>query len=215
MSNKEICYIFGSVPITDTRFLRRYRVAAQNLLVICADGGLFNARKAGLRPDVLIGDEDSGGTARDDIFSLTLPKQKDETDLQACIDYALEHGCKTMYLFGCTGGRLDHFLANVYLLEYIKKRNARGVIADSDNEIFLHEGLTMMLQNKQWFDYVSLIPIDDEITGVTLHNMKYPLNMAAVRRDTPLGISNEPTAQSFEITVAHGQALVIFSRDAD
>ena len=52
--------LFGSVPCGDGAFLRPY-LDGGGWTVFCADGGVRNARAAGLRPDYLIGDWDSGG----------------------------------------------------------------------------------------------------------------------------------------------------------
>ena len=47
--------LFGSVPCGDGAFLRPY-LDGGGWTVFCADGGVRNARAAGLRPDYLIGD---------------------------------------------------------------------------------------------------------------------------------------------------------------
>ena len=52
--------IFGSMPCGDGAFLRPY-LAEGDWTVFCADGGVRSARSAGLKPDYLIGDWDSGG----------------------------------------------------------------------------------------------------------------------------------------------------------
>ena len=45
--------LFGSVPCGDGAFLRPY-LDGGGWTVFCADGGVRNARAAGLRPDYLI-----------------------------------------------------------------------------------------------------------------------------------------------------------------
>lgn len=63
-------------------------------------------------PDCYVGDGDSGGTAVAGAENILLRPEKDESDLQAAYTMARAHGCTRLYLTACTGGRLDHALAN-------------------------------------------------------------------------------------------------------
>ena len=73
--------IFGSMSCGDGAFLRPYLEDGE-WVVICADGGIRSARDAGLRPDYQIGDWDSGGAPEPGVPCVTLPVEKDMTDLQ-------------------------------------------------------------------------------------------------------------------------------------
>jgi len=215
-SRKSICFIFGSSEIKDPGYIRRYSHRYKDsgdILVLSADGGLKNTCLAGFTPDLVIGDQDSGGIAGDKHASILLPTQKDITDVHACIDYALETACGQLLLLGCTGGRLDHFFGNVFLLEYIRDKGAQGILADENNEIRLLSGGTEEFVPEEWYQYVSLLPLDKELTGVTLQNLKYPLQNAVLRRSYPIGVSNEPAGGRFSVTIRTGRALLVFSRD--
>ena len=82
--------LFGSVPCGDGAFLRPY-LDGGGWTVFCADGGVRNARAAGLRPDYLIGDWDSGGAPEGDVPCITLPVEKDMTDLQTSRQRWIRH----------------------------------------------------------------------------------------------------------------------------
>ena len=97
-------------------------------MVFCADGGYANAKGAGLEPDFLIGDWDSGEKPALDVPCVTLPAEKDMTDLQAAMDEALSRGVTELLLCGCTGGRLDHTVSNLLLLEWLAERGGSGMI---------------------------------------------------------------------------------------
>ena len=47
---------------------------------------------------------------------LQYPVEKNETDLELAILYACEQGCAQLRIAGALGGRLDHTLANLFLL---------------------------------------------------------------------------------------------------
>ena len=80
--------IVGAAPCADLAFLGAY-LEGKDWTVICADGGLQTALAAGLKPDYLIGDWDSGGGPAGDVPYATLPVEKDFTDLQAAAHWAL------------------------------------------------------------------------------------------------------------------------------
>ena len=142
----------------------------------------------------------------------TLPVEKDFTDLQAAAHWALEQGCRELLLCGCTGGRLDHTASNLVLLEWIARRGGNAVMADSDNEVRFLENGTLTLEDAPHYHYLSIIPLDKTVKGVTLWGVKYPLEGADITRGDTLTVSNEPAAPVMEITVEQGAVLVIRSQ---
>ena len=198
--------LFGSAPCGD---VSAYLTGEE--VVICADGGIRNARAAGLRPDWLIGDWDSGGAPEEGVPCITLPVEKDMTDLQAAADEALSMGCTELLLCGCTGGRLDHTASNLVLLEWIYDRGGRAMIVDGDNEVRLLDSEAVRLEGGPQYRYLSLVPLDRTVTGVCLRGTKYPLEGAALTRGDTLSVSNEPAGDVQEISIAQGRALLIRS----
>ena len=204
--------IFGSMPCGDGGFLRPY-LAEGPWTVFCADGGVNSARAAGLRPDYQIGDWDSGGAPEEGVPCITLPVEKDMTDLQAAADQALSLGFRELLLCGCMGGRLDHTAANLALLEWIAGRGGRALMVDEDNEARLLEGpAELRLPNRPSYRYLSLVPLDRTLTGVTLRGLKYPLTQATLTRGDTLSVSNEPAAAEMTVALASGRALLIRSQ---
>ena len=202
--------IFGSVPAESWSFLGDYMSCPA--VVICADGGVKNARTAGLSPNLLIGDWDSGGAPEEGVPAVTLPAEKDMTDLQAAVDEALRRGYRQMLLTGCIGGRLDHTASNLALLEWIAGRGGDALMLDGDNEVRFWGGGTLILPNRPAYRYLSLIPLDREIEGVTLRGVKYPLTEHRLFRGDTLSVSNEPAGEEIMITVQSGRVLVVRSQ---
>ena len=99
---------------------------------ICADGGYDHAKKQGIVPDILLGDLDSI-SERADIKTLVFPTEKNETDSEIALLYAIEKGYKDIVLTGVTGTRLDHTLNNIFLLKTASELGAKAVIADDNN----------------------------------------------------------------------------------
>ena len=202
--------IMGSAPCEDWGFLKDY--LTRPALIIGADGGAKALRDAGLRADVLIGDWDSGGAPEAGAECISLPPEKDLTDLQAAADLALNRGCGELILCGCTGGpRLDHTASNLTLLTYIADRGGKAVIADPDNEVRLLQPGTLVLDRARDFRYLSLIPLDTKVTGVTLKGVKYPLEDALLTRGDTFSVSNEPVSDRAVLSIGTGLALLIRS----
>ena len=84
--------------------------------VIAADAGFSHCERLGIEPDLIVGDFDSlkegDGEALEEIRRreperiLTLPSEKDDTDMLAAIRVGLEKGCREFFLYGGLGGRL-------------------------------------------------------------------------------------------------------------
>ena len=200
--------IFGSIACDNWDFLQPLRSLAP--VVICADGGLLCAKAAGFAPDFYIGDGDSGGSLPDGCPGVVLPAEKDETDLQAACRLAAQQGCRSLLLTACTGGRQDHNLANLQLLERLKKIGLEAKILDACNEIsLLMPGTTAVSRGE--FRYFSLLPISRKLKGLSITGAKYPLENARVRRGDSLTVSNEVTAQTAQITLEKGRAWLIRS----
>lgn len=205
--------IFGSVPSERWDYLRaRCPVPG---LVICADGGVRCARSAGYTPDILIGDWDSGGHPESGIPSVTLPPEKDLTDLQAAAELALERGFTQLLFCGCMGGRMDQTAVNLTLLEWVYNRGGEGLLLDVGNEVRFWDGLPLVLPRDENYRYLSLIPLDRLVSGLTLRGVKYPLDQAFVTRGDTLTVSNEVTAAEAHLSAVTGRMLVIRSQKRD
>lgn len=203
--------IIGAALWKDGEFLTPY-LQGKEWMVFCADGGYTNARVAGLKPDFLIGDWDSGTRPELDVPCVTLPVEKDMTDLQAAMDEALARGVTDLLLCGCTGGRLDHTASNLLLLEWLEEHGGQGMVVDEDNEVRLLVPGVYSLKDYPHYHYLSLVPLDHKVSGVTLRGTKYPLERAELRRGDTLSISNEPRDPHMEITIGDGRALLIRSQ---
>lgn len=204
------CIIVGASPQKDLSRIRQ--VVSDDDFIICADGGYETALLAGMVPHLYIGDGDSGQIPNH-TDRILLPQEKDATDVQAAIDTGLLRGYKEFWLLGCTGHRFDHHFANICMLERLNHHNARGVIVDDNNFIMLHTGGKITLEQIYTCKYISLAPLDENVTGVTITGVKYPLENATLMRAQPLGISNEFMSEEATLSSKSGKLLVIYSND--
>jgi len=196
----------GILTKEDIDFYRTIKPHSTDL-VICADGGYDNCVLFGFRTDIVIGDMDSvKSTIPLEVKTLKFPKDKDKTDSELCIDYALEQGATEIIILGNLNGKFSHTLANIMLLKYIGK-SAESMILSSKERISI---INNEEQNISRGDdkYFSLIPLTN-CEGVTIQNAKYEIKDKKI----PLGfthlISNEFTSQSAKISVKQGELLII------
>lgn len=204
--------IVAAGPLGDRPGLRtRIRRAD---LVICADGGLRAARRLGVRPDAAIGDFDSAAAPllawarRAGAEIIRHPVEKDQTDAELALGFALARGAREVELFGALGGRVDHLLANVALL--LRGGRARVRIVDGAVEMFLAGPRTVLAARPG--DLVSLLPLSRTVSGVTTSGLKYPLRGAVLREGSSLGISNVVLSARASVAVRAGALLVVHTR---
>lgn len=201
--------IIGSAPCESWENLRRY--PTEGAYIIAADGGRIWAEQSGLSIDWYVGDGDSGGFSAG-LPSEILPAEKDVTDLEAAVHHALERNIQTILIWGASGGRADHHLANLQLLEQIAQRGSQGIFLDAANEVrYLCPG-RYQIPNDPSYRYLGIIPLDARLTGVSIQGVKYPLDSATVIRGTTLTVSNEilPGCHA-ELTIGSGAALLVRS----
>lgn len=201
--------IIAASPEQEINYIKDTYDAIAPDLVICADGGILKANLLGIKCDILMGDMDSGG--RD--FSgetIIFPAVKNFTDLHSAIDKAIDCGCETLVITGASGGRLDHLLCNIHLIEAAEMRGVRARLVDSMNIVTIFECGKFFVPDG--FKYFSIIPLDCKLTGVSISNCKYPLDGAELLRYDSLAVSNEPKTGEVSAFIQSGRALLIFSK---
>ncbi|MCE4048358.1 MULTISPECIES: thiamine diphosphokinase [Bacillaceae] len=145
----------------------------------------------------------------------TFKPEKDETDMELAINWAISFGASTIRLFGATGGRLDHTIANLQLLlKYLTEHPDVTIeIIDKKNIVTIVNAGTYKLKREESRRYVSFFPYGSEITGLTLQGFKYPLNDRDLPVSSTLCISNEIIEDYGTFSFASGILMVVRSHD--
>lgn len=208
---KKRAVIFSNGIIKNINFHRT--LIKKNDFIICADGGLKFAKKLGLKPDVLIGDFDSLG--RKEIYNVEksgtrifkFPPEKDKTDTQLALEYALSNGAKEIIMLGSLGGRIDHLLANLHFLRLGIKKGVGIKIIDENNEIAVIDKSISFKAKKG--ETISLFPFTEKVTGIYTEGLKYGLENVAMVLGNPYGVSNVALSSRVKIKIRSGLLLVI------
>lgn len=185
--------------------------------VWAVDRGADVCRNAGVRPELLFGDADSGSRAAWDwAESCGIPIEryqadKDRTDLQlALAGAAKRRPAAAALVTGGLGGRFDHAYSNVFsLLETGDCGQwAAGLVDESEVLLLLRAGQNLQAEFSQQPPIVSLLPLSELCSGICSQGLHWPLDQAVLRLAAPGGISNRLAAGSNQVRVSLGSGCL-------
>lgn len=206
--------IFANGEITDLQRARTLIKAGD--LIIAADGGSQYLQKMDLLPDVLIGDLDSTSPEFINIVMKAgkqvqkYPVAKDATDLEIAIEYAISLQPQKIIIVGGLGGRVDHLLANVMLLQRYHKENIVIILDDGTVNVQLIE--EKLVIHGAPGDLVSLVPLSDRVAGIVTEYLEFPLRSETIVMGESRGVSNVMLADIAHVSIISGVLLCIHIR---
>ena len=181
--------------------------------IVATDGALDRAIECAIEVNTLIGDLDSlaDPTRLEDRFPdmeiLRYPAEKDWTDLELAIDWALERSPMSIVVFGAAGGRIDHTMANLALLEKGLHSGIPIELISGNESVRLIQG-NLTIDNAAIGDRVSLLPIS-LFSTVSTQGLKYSLGGAKLFRGQGRGISNTVESTPVSVNVESGVLAVV------
>lgn len=187
---------------------------------IAVDHGASLLLAWGIKPAIAIGDFDSTTSA--EMYQLrqrltdieVFPPAKDFTDTQLGLKLAIDkYQPHQIDLFGATGGRLDHLLANLFLplqgdfSDYLDRIR----LLDRGNTVTYYRPGSYAVTKEAGMKYLAFCNLTP-VTGLTLADEKYPL------KDWSSTIPFSWTSNEFTAAVNHfafksGVVAVIQCRD--
>lgn len=183
-------------------------------LTIAADGGAEHCLKIGLLADILVGDFDSIPAPLVTQYSEAgreihkFPVRKDATDLELCLDLALERGCSELAVIAPLGGRWDMSFGNVLLAASPRYRSIAITLYGPDCRMYiLHPGSHSV--SSQPGNTLSLMPLQNMVTGLSLSGVEYPLTEQTVHFGSSLCLSNVFTEKLATIEFISGILLCV------
>ena len=183
------------------------------------DAGVRTLLDAGIKPDYVIGDFDSVTPEEKESYLMhfaektVLDPVKDDTDMEAALRLAVSMGAEEIRIYGATGSRMDHTLTNMRLLAIPMEAGIPAVIMDPNNRITLISKETELKREKQYGRYISLLPFEGPVKGITLKGFKYPLEEGTLSYTGSLGVSNEITEEIGQIIFEEGRLFMMETKD--
>jgi thiamine pyrophosphokinase len=198
--------------------LKNYNTSSEDLWV-GVDRGTFSLLENGIKPAYAFGDFDSVSAAekesilKSNIVLNQYQSEKDQTDMELALQWAVNQKPEEILLFGATGGRLDHEMMNIQLLFRTISSNAEVKIIDIKNEISLKLPGKYTIGRVEQYSYISFLAFQGEVNGITLKGFKYPLEEASLKVGSSLCISNELVNKNGTYSFDSGIILMVKSRD--
>lgn len=131
--------VLAGGPVSATE--RVLSLVDQAAFVVAADGGLANAERLALRPELIVGDFDS---VTQDVLARYpgLPQArharvKDSLDLELALDEAERRGWKHVVVAGALGDRVDQTLAAVLIAGRRARAGTDILLANGRQEVWL------------------------------------------------------------------------------
>ena len=183
------------------------------------DGGCLKLLEQGLPLDIAVGDFDSisevdfrkiQAQAKQVVQSVP---EKNDTDLELALKTVFEdYPDAAVTVYGAFGGRLDHFLSNIFLptdpdlTPYMEQIQ----LVDEQNRLVFRPAGSHEIQPDPTMTYVGFMPVGEgrlEITGA-----KYPLHAENYFLKAMYG-SNEFLDQAIQVSLDGGYLVIVYSKD--
>lgn len=214
-----IINILGGGPVDLLPDLHNYN--EEESIWVGVDRGVFTLINRDIQPDIAFGDFDS--VTANELTEIEkkvkhlekFKPEKDETDMELALNWALEQKPDQIRVFGASGGRLDHFFANVQLV-------IRPVLAGTKTEIFLIDRNNVIfvkapgkyeIRKMDEKKYISFVPVTLNVQALTLDGFKYPLKDCHISIGSTLCISNELIRDCGTFSFSEGILIVVRSND--
>lgn len=195
--------------------------ADENDIWIGVDRGVYTLIKKNITPVIAFGDFDSVTNQELTIIEGHVKElkrykpEKNETDMELALNWAVRQDAFLIRIFGATGGRLDHLLANVHLMvkPVVEKKHINVELIDNQNILSLKGPGSYKIEKRADKKYISFVPLSLDVKGITLEGFKYPLKNRHISIGSTLCISNELVSDNGTFSFSEGILLVIRSND--
>jgi thiamine pyrophosphokinase len=200
------CVIVGGADIRDYERAASY-VKHEDYVIYC-DSGLKHQKGLKLAPSLVIGDFDSFGKPYEGpAETITLPREKDDTDSMYAIKEGIKRGYDSFLLLGVTGNRFDHSFVNIAALLMLDSLGKKAKIVDDYCEM---EVISTDTTVPHTYPYFSLLNISGEKNEVSITDAKFPMNRGSISSEYQFAVSNEPIAKKdAKITLHKGRVLLV------
>ena len=203
--SKNRCFIVGAGTFSGMSVR-----PGENDLIIAADGGYTYLKEIGIEPHILMGDFDSLKMVPEYHRLVRHSPLKDDTDMALAVAYAVEKGYDTFFLYGGLGGRLDHTLANLQLLNGMSRQGLEAYLI-GEGVIITSVTSEQIVFSGNARGIISVFCLGDPATGVCERGLKYGLEDAVLTCDRALGISNEFIGRESSISSDSGTLLILWN----
>lgn len=194
-------------------------LSSSSAMILCVDSGAEYALEEGIVPSAVIGDLDSiSGLSLEKVHALGVPVHrypvdKNETDLELTINYALSLGIQSITITCALGNRLDYTLGNLMLLSLPRYSGIEfKIIEDGIKGMLLRGGKPATLSGSIG-ETLSAIPFTQTIKGFSLLGVQWELSNVTLEFGSSWTLSNTFTQESVSASCEEGVCLLLQLRN--
>ena len=212
--------VIVSAGVLDEEFVMSVLGSEDTEFVIGVDKGLEFLYNHNIRPDYIVGDFDSVNPEvvkyykeEENVPAKAFNPEKDFSDTEIAIRFALDLRRTHIAILGATGKRLDHLWANVQSLKIGADEGCDICILDRYNRIRVFNESFTLKREEAFGKYFSLFPLGGTVEGLTIKGAKYPLEFHALEPYNSLSVSNEFVEDEVSISFSYGTIILMETRD--
>jgi thiamine pyrophosphokinase len=183
-------------------------------LIIACDRGYEYAKKAGIKPDVILGDYDSAGSRPEEGAApviLTYISDKDDTDTMLAVKYALDKDITDIDICCALGGRFDHTYGNIMSGSLAAEHGCVSRIYGGDTHIWIFKDSHIQIPRMEGWS-LSCFSISDRTCGISIKGTKFEVDDVELNNATTLGNSNNWSKDVADISCKAGTMMVVCSK---
>lgn len=192
-----------------------------SIYVIGADAGVKALTEAKIPIDYALGDFDTYTEFDKNLVESgkmngqILNPIKDDTDSEAAIrhiiglEQAYSEKKAVVLMYGVTGSRLDHTMANICMLKQFADSGIMAEIRNENNHIRLLTESVRLSKNDIFGTYISLLPLSEKVEHISISGFKYSGAEITLELGSSLGISNELSEEIGEIFFPKGKYILL------
>lgn len=200
------CVIVGGADILNYERAASY-VEKEDYVIYC-DSGLKHEAGLGVAPSLVVGDFDSyEKTPNASVETITLPREKDDTDSYYAIKEGIKRGYDSFLLLGVVGNRFDHSFVNIAALLKLDALGKQAKIVDDYCEMEVISSDTTVSNTYPFF---SLLNISGEENEISIQDAKFPMDHGTIIPEYQFAVSNECLPKKdAKITLHKGRVLLV------
>ena len=201
---KKRCVLVLGGEISDYSVIKS-GLRSDDYFIFC-DSGLFHEEALGIRADLAVGDFDSHPLP-EETETLVFPREKDDSDAYLGVKEGVKRGFTDFLILGALGRRVDHEIANIYLLDWLDLHSCTGSIVDVGSRMRMVSKREVVIDSS--VKYFSLLALCGTARGVTIRGAAYNLEDGVIEPSFQHGISNEVKDGGARVSVGEGKLLLV------
>lgn len=200
-----IIFLNGDIP--GLKFAKKF--IKKGSFILAADGGANYLMKAGIKPDLIIGDLDSAAAGTLKYFkkkkvNIIKIEEQETTDFEKCLIYCMNQKLNNIIVFGATSLRPDHTLNNFSVLKRYENKLSVKIISGEFEIFFINKSFKFKSKPGETVSILAL-PIAKKINT---KGLQYSLKNENLEFGFREGTLNKSVSDLVSITFQSGSLLL-------